>query len=157
MYICELFYRYMALNNKKIYYTMGEVAEMFDVNISLIRFWCDSFSLLKPHRNSRGHRLFKLEDIEDIKLVYRLVKERGMTIDGAQRQIKDNRNGVRRDVEIVERLQNIRALLLEVKNELSDDAPIIDSSLRNEVNREFPINRNEFRALDDDFELLIVE
>ncbi len=112
----------MALKKGKIFYSMGEVAEMFDVNTSLIRFWCDSFDLLTPRRNSRGHRVFTVADIDSLKIIYRLVKDKGMTLDGAQRQIKDNREGIRRDTEIVEKLMNIRSMLMEIRQELSDDA-----------------------------------
>ena len=80
--------------SKKIYYTMGEVSEMFDVNPSLIRFWEQKFDILKP------------------------VKENGMTLAGAQKRIKQNREGLGRDLEIVDRLQRIRAMLLEVRQEL---------------------------------------
>ena len=112
----------MTLKKGKIFYSMGEVAEMFDVNCSLIRFWCDSFELLTPTRNSRGHRIFTSSDIDNLKIIYRLVKEKGMTLEGAHKQIKDNRDGVRRDAEIVEKLMNIRSMLMEIRQELSDDA-----------------------------------
>ena len=107
---------------------MGEVAEMFDVNTSLIRFWCDSFDILTPKRNSRDHRVFTIADIDNLKIIYRLVKDKGMTLDGAQRQIKDNRDGVRRDMEIVEKLMNIKSMLMEIRQELSDDATIVNTS-----------------------------
>ena len=64
---------------KKIYYTMGEVSEMFDVNPSLIRFWEQKFDILKPDKNKKGNRLFTPADIENLKLIYHLVKENGMT------------------------------------------------------------------------------
>ena len=70
--------------SKKIYYTMGEVSEMFDVNPSLIRFWEQKFDILKPDKNKKGNRLFTPADIENLKLIYHLVKENGMTLAGAQ-------------------------------------------------------------------------
>ena len=104
--------------SKKIYYTMGEVSEMFDVNPSLIRFWEQKFDILKPDKNKKGNRLFTPADIENLKLIYHLVKENGMTLAGAQKRIKQNREGLGRDLEIVDRLQRIRAMLLEVRQEL---------------------------------------
>jgi len=70
---------------EKIFYSMGEVAEMFDVNQSLIRHWESQFGVLKPKRNKKGNRLFSPQDVENLKLIYHLVKERGMTLEGAQR------------------------------------------------------------------------
>ena len=104
--------------SKKIYYTMGEVSEMFDVNPSLIRFWEQKFDILKPDKNKKGNRLFTPADIENLKLIYHLVKENGMTLAGSQKRIKQNREGLGRDLEIVDRLQRIRAMLLEVRQEL---------------------------------------
>ena len=113
----------------KIYYTMGEVAEMFDVNTTLIRFWESKFDVLKPHRNKKGNRLFTPEDVETLKLIYHLVKEKGMTLAGAQKRIKENREGVEHSLEIIEKLQNIKAMLLEIKQEMkggdSDDEVIV--------------------------------
>lgn len=106
--------------NRKIYYTMGEVAEMFDVNHSLIRFWEQKFDILKPHKNKKGNRLFTPQDVENLKLIYHLVKERGMTLAGAQKRIKENREGISRDMEIVDRLLGIKAILMEIKQELKE-------------------------------------
>lgn len=68
---------------KKLFYSMGEVSEMFDVNASLIRFWETKFDILRPQKNKKGNRLFSPADVENLKLIYHLVKERGMTLDGA--------------------------------------------------------------------------
>ena len=105
----------------KIYYSMGEVAELFDVELSLIRFWESKFDLLKPHRNKKGNRLFTPRDVDHFKLIYHLVKERGMTLAGAEMRIRQNKAGAMRDVEIVERLQRIRATLAEIREELRED------------------------------------
>lgn len=107
-----------AKKSKRIYYSMGEVAEMFDVNQSLIRYWESQFDILQPTKNRKGNRLFTPSDIEDLRLVYYLVKEKGMTLKGAQKRIRDNREGINHDIEIVDRLQTIRALLVEVREEL---------------------------------------
>ncbi len=103
---------------------MGEVAEMFDVKPSLIRHWETQFSVLKPQRNKKGNRLFTVRDVENLKMIYHLVKERGMTLDGARKALKRPHaaeDGVRRDAELLERLQRIRALLSEVREELRPD------------------------------------
>ncbi len=97
---------------------MGEVTEMFDVNPSLIRFWESKFDILKPHKNKKGNRLFTPADIENLKLIYHLVKEKGMTLSGAQKLIKSNREGINRDLEVIDRLLGIKALLAEIKQEL---------------------------------------
>ena len=109
---------------KKIYYSMGEVAEMFDVNQSLIRHWESKFDCIKPHKNKKGNRMFTPSDIENLKLIYHLVKEKGMTLEGANSAMKRRGKSVKRDVSILERLQNIRAMLLEVRESLGDDNPV---------------------------------
>ena len=73
------------MTTKKIYYSMGEVAEMFDVTPALIRHWESQFDCIKPHRNKTGNRLFTPEDVERLKQIYHLVKERGMTLKGANK------------------------------------------------------------------------
>lgn len=105
---------------KKLYYTMGEVAEMFDVKASLIRHWESKFSCLRPHKNKKGNRLFSADDIERLKQIYHLVKERGMTLDGANKVMRASAKAadLSRDTEMLERLQRIRAALVEVREEL---------------------------------------
>ena len=104
----------------KLFYSMGEVAEMFDVNTSLIRHWESQFSILRPKRNKKGNRLFSPEDVENLKMIYHLVKERGMTLEGAKKALRKapSESGVDRDAELMERLQRIRALLVEVREDL---------------------------------------
>ena len=104
----------------KLFYSMGEVAEMFDVNTSLIRHWESQFSILRPKRNKKGNRLFSPEDVENLKMFYHLVKERGMTLEGAKKALRKapSESGVDRDAELMERLQRIRALLVEVREDL---------------------------------------
>lgn len=108
----------------KLYYSMGEVAEMFDVNTSLIRHWESQFSILRPKRNKKGNRLFSPQDVENLKLIYHLVKERGMTLEGAKKALRKGpaESGVNRDAELMERLQRIRALLVEVREDLKAGA-----------------------------------
>lgn len=103
---------------KKLLYSMGEVSEMFDVNPSLIRYWESQFDVLRPKKNKKGNRLFTPEDVQMLKLIYHQVKEQGMTLEGAKRSLKQNRGSVARDSELLERLQRVRALLVEVREDL---------------------------------------
>ncbi len=113
------------MESKKIYYTMGELAEMFDVNTSLIRHWEGQFDVIKPERNKKGNRLFSQQDVDNFKLIYHLVKERGMTLDGAKKAMKrgsvSTGSSLERDVKIMERLQNLRSLLVEIRDLLNED------------------------------------
>lgn len=108
----------------KLLYSMGEVTEMFDVNASLIRYWESKFDCIKPHKNKKGNRMFTPSDIENFKFIYHLVKEKGMTLEGANSAMKRRNKSVKRDVSILERLQNIRAMLVEVRESLGDNSPI---------------------------------
>lgn len=103
---------------EKHFYSIGEVADMFEVNASLLRFWEKEFTHIKPHKNKKGNRLFTRENIDQVALVYHLVKERGMTLKGAQQKIKDNKADVVHEYELVKRLNAIKSLLLEIKEEL---------------------------------------
>ena len=103
---------------EKIYYTIGEVAELFEVNASLIRFWENEFDFLTPQKNKKGNRLFTKEDINKIRIIYHLVKEKGYTLQGAREKIKRNREDVEKQVEIIDSLQRIKSFLLELKNDL---------------------------------------
>jgi len=101
---------------------MGEVSEMFDVNPSLIRFWEKRFDILRPKKNAKGNRLFTPEDVENLKIIYHLVKERGMTLAGAEKYMKDSRQQLKRDVGVVEILQRIRSMLVDIREELDSEA-----------------------------------
>ncbi|MGD9993563.1 MAG: MerR family transcriptional regulator [Salinivirgaceae bacterium] len=105
---------------EKLFYTIGEVAAMFDVNTSLIRFWEKEFDIIKPKRNKKGNRLFTKQDVENFYIIFHLVKERGMTLDGARKKMKENREDTINNFEVVKSLENIKQMLLEVKNSLSD-------------------------------------
>lgn len=105
----------------KLLYSMGEVTEMFDVNASLIRYWESKFDCIRPRKNKKGNRLFTPEDIENLKLIYHLVKEKGMTLEGANRTMKHHRRSVAGDASLLEHLQKIRAMLVEVRESLKDD------------------------------------
>lgn len=106
---------------KKIFYSMGEVSEMLDVNPSLLRFWEKKFDILRPKKNKKGNRMFTPEDIRNLKIIYHLVKENGMTLAGAQKRLKQNRADIEREMELSERLHAIKAILLEVKQRIDDE------------------------------------
>jgi DNA-binding transcriptional MerR regulator len=103
---------------KKLYYTIGEVAEMFDVNTSLIRFWEKEFDVINPTKNKKGNRLFTAKDIDNFKLIYHLTKERGFTLKGAKDKLRENKSDTIDNVEVVARLQNLRAFLVELREQL---------------------------------------
>lgn len=102
----------------KQYYPIGEVAAMFRVNISLIRFWENEFDILKPRKNRKGNRFFRPDDVKNLKLIYFLLKERKYTISGAKSFIKSGKK-VNERFEAIESLKNIRSMLLELKAGLS--------------------------------------
>lgn len=110
----------------KIYYSMGEVSELFGVNASLLRFWESEFPILKIAKNSRGHRIYTTADVDNLRLIYHLVKEQGMTLDGAKKRLRQNRDGVSHEAEIVERLRSIRNMLAALKAEMGEDVEVID-------------------------------
>ena len=101
----------------KQYYTMGEVAEMFRVNQSLLRFWETEFSILQPKKNKKGDRYFRPIDIKNLHLIYHLLRQRKYTIEGAKDFLKKNKTADQK-FETIQRLQEIRAFLLELKAQL---------------------------------------
>jgi DNA-binding transcriptional MerR regulator len=103
---------------EKVYYSIGEVAEMFGVNTSLIRFWEKEFDVIKPKKNKKGNRLFTKLDIDNFHIIFHLVKERGMTLKGAQKKLKDNHDDTLNNFEVVKSLKNIREILIEIKENL---------------------------------------
>lgn len=103
---------------EKRYYSIGEIAEAFEVNISLIRFWEKEFEILNPKKNAKGNRMFTPEDLKNLRLIYHLVKERGYTLDGAKIHIKENKKKSLSTVEIIEKLETIKATLVNIKKQL---------------------------------------
>lgn len=106
------------LNNQKLYYSISEVSEYLQVNASLIRFWEKEFPQLKPKKNTKGNRQFTKEDVETLKSIYYLVKDRGYTLSGAKDKLKKERNSTKKEVEVVDALNNIKKFLLDIKKEL---------------------------------------
>lgn len=107
-----------ATQNQRVYYSIGEVAQMFKVNTSLIRFWEKEFAIIKPHKNKKGNRLFTPQDVDSFHKIYHLVKERGFTLQGAKDALKAKPEQVDRDFEISKTLENMKTFLLSVKNHL---------------------------------------
>ena len=124
---------------EKLYYSMGEVTEMFDVEASLIRYWCSQFSCLRPKRNAKGNRLFTPQDIERLKRIHHLLKEKKMTIEGAQkamrkRNIEAEKNDS--DITLLEQLQSLRAMLVDMRNSMGE--PLPEESIVEELHVEEP-------------------
>ena len=102
----------------KRYYKIGEVAKAFDVNTSLIRFWENEFDVLKPKKNKKGNRLFTPEDLENLKMIYYLVKEKGFTLEGAKNKLKENPEEVFSKHKIILKLEEVKNELIAIKNQL---------------------------------------
>tara|TARA_B100000242_G_scaffold277326_1_gene233897 strand:- start:3079 stop:3414 length:336 start_codon:yes stop_codon:yes gene_type:complete len=100
---------------KKIYYSIGEVAAMFNVNKSLIRFWEKEFIIIKPKKNKKGNRYFTENDINNFKIIFHLVKERGYTLDGAKKKLRENKEDTINNVKIVNQLKDIRTQLVAIR------------------------------------------
>lgn len=108
----------MKLNlPEKLYYSIGEVAKAFDVNASLIRYWEQEFPIIKPKKNKKGNRYFTPTDIQNLKIIYHLVKEKGYTLDGARVALTTN-SKISETVSMIDRLQFVKAELLKLKDSL---------------------------------------
>lgn len=100
---------------EKKYFSIGEVAEMMDVATSLIRFWESEFDIIKPKKNRKGNRQFTREDIDNVKLIYHLVKEKGYTLQGAKDLLKNGNDSLKEKIEIIESLKKVKNFLLEIR------------------------------------------
>lgn len=103
---------------EKRYYKIGEVSKAFDVNASLIRFWEREFDILKPKKNKKGNRLFTADDLANLKIIYHLLKEKGFTIEGAKKKLKEKSPSMEKNHEIISKLEMIKSELLKIKNHL---------------------------------------
>ena len=103
----------------KLYYSIGEVAQMFDVNETLLRFWEKEFPQITPKKSGRNIRQYTKDDIEQIRTIYNLVKVRGLKISAAREALKKNKEGTMQTIEVIERLQAIKAELQSIKKGLS--------------------------------------
>lgn len=102
----------------KRYYTIGEVSELFEVNASQIRFYEKEFDILQPKKNKKGNRLFTPEDIENLKVIFHLVKDKGFTLQGAKEHLKGNKDNEKDNQRVIESLERLKQFLLEVKEQL---------------------------------------
>jgi DNA-binding transcriptional MerR regulator len=109
---------HINLSADKRYYSIGEVAKAFGVNASLIRFWDSEFDILKPKKNAKGNRMFKPEDVKNLQLIFHLVKERGFTLEGAKTHLKEGQKKTLDKFDIINKLETIKAQLLNIKSEL---------------------------------------
>jgi DNA-binding transcriptional MerR regulator len=103
---------------EKKYFSIGEVAGMLNVSTSLIRFWESEFDIIKPKKNRKGNRQFTKEDINNVKLIYHLVKEKGYTLQGAKDLLKNNEEDLKNKVEIIDSLKKVKDFLLEIRNKI---------------------------------------
>lgn len=104
---------------EKLFYSISEVAETLGENISLVRFWSNSFpKLVKPVRNAKGNRQFTASDLESLKQIHFLVKDKGLTLDGAYKKLLEERSGVDKTVRALDALKNVRQQLVEIRKTL---------------------------------------
>ena len=103
---------------EKIYYSIGEVADMFNVAPSLIRFWETEFDLIQPKKNRKGNPQFTREDIEHVRTIYHLVKEKGFTLQGAKEMLKNDSQSVRDKMDLLDSLKKVRQFLVQVREQL---------------------------------------
>lgn len=109
---------YNTSKDLKMYYSISEVAKMFNVNESLLRYWEKEFPIIAPRKAGGNVRQYRKEDIENIRLIYHLVKEKGMTLQGAKQRLKTNKEKTIQTAEIVDRLKQIREELVNLRNSL---------------------------------------
>ncbi|MBT8180203.1 MerR family transcriptional regulator [uncultured Eudoraea sp.] len=103
---------------EKRYYGIGEVARAFDVNTSLIRFWEKEFDVIQPKKNAKGNRKFTPKDVQNLQLIYHLVKERGFTLEGAKTHLREEKQKTLSNFEIIQKLERIKAELIKIKSQL---------------------------------------
>ena len=110
------------MTDGKLFYTIGEVASMFNVNTSLIRFWEKEFDIIKPQKNKKGNRLFTKKDIDNFHIIFHLVKEKGYTLEGAKGKLKSGaqpfQDATKDNLEVIKSLENVKSFLLTLKEEL---------------------------------------
>ena len=103
---------------EKLFYPIGEIAQMFEVSVSSIRYWEKEFDILKPKKNKKGNRMFTKKDVDNLKIIYHLTKERGFTLEGAKKKLRDNKADTIDNVGIINHLKSIRKFLVEFREEL---------------------------------------
>jgi len=105
---------------ERLYYSIQEVAALLDLNPSTLRFWEKEFNSISPRRDGKGKRYYTKEQVDHLKLIYHLVKERGMTLKGARRKLSENPDDALKDFEVIERLKSIRSMLTEIVEEMDN-------------------------------------
>ena len=103
---------------EKLYYAIGEVAEMLNVPVSTVRFWENEFDILKPSKNKKGNRLFTANDIKNLKIIHHLVKEKGMTLAGAKKQLSAKWEETDYKYEVTQALKNIKSMLVDLRDNM---------------------------------------
>jgi DNA-binding transcriptional MerR regulator len=103
---------------EKLYYSIGEVAELFNVAPSLIRFWESEFEIIKPKKNRKGNRQFTREDIDNVRTIFHLVKEKGFTLQGAKEMLRNDSQAVRDKMDMIDSLKKVRAFLVELREKM---------------------------------------
>lgn len=106
------------LTSGKLYYSISEVSKHFGVSNSLVRFWETEFDFLKPKKNRKGNRSYTQKDIDSIRIIYHLVKERGFTLEGARQEIKQNRNKIEQKMDAISSLHDLKKSLMDLKAKL---------------------------------------
>ena len=103
---------------QRLFYSIGDVAKMFNVNTSLIRFYENEFDILKPAKNQKGNRFFTPKDVESFKVIFHLVKDLGFTLEGAKKKLSEEKKEMMSDHELRETLTKLRGFLVELKDKL---------------------------------------
>ncbi len=106
------------LSDEKLYYSIGEVSKLFDISRSLIRYWESEFEILKPHKNGKGERKFTKKNIEQLGIIYHLVKQRGFTLKGAKAEISSNKNKLENKQKALKKLNEIKGFLQGISDKL---------------------------------------
>lgn len=105
-------------NDKRLYFSIKEVADHFQVNVSLLRFWEKEFKVINPRKSAGGTRQYSRTDVETIAVVYHLLKEQGLTIEGAKQKLKTNKDDYQKKSEILYKLESVKQELMDLMNEL---------------------------------------
>jgi len=116
--LLHLYMPYKEKEISKMYYTMGEVSAMFDVNQSLLRYYEREFDILQPKKNKKGNRYFTPEDVENLKIIFHLIRDKGYTLAGAKEHLKNNIGDTKDNQNVINALENLKKFLLEVKEQL---------------------------------------
>lgn len=102
---------------EKLYFTISEVAAQFNIAASVLRYWESEFIIIQPKKSRKGDRLYTKEDIDNIRMIYHLLREKGFTIEGAKKYLKENKNA-NQQFELVDSLQKLRQFLVELKENI---------------------------------------